>query len=74
MTIHRFLQNVSFGPDEIRVLVDAYECALRALRLKQRSDPITELVAKKIVEIGQRGFRDAAQIAALALQELGHQA
>ena len=59
------------GPDEIAVLTEAYEATLKKLRLVDRSDPITQLIAKKIVEIGQRGVRDSEQIFALATKELG---
>jgi len=43
------------GPEEIAVLTEAYEATLQQLRLVDRSDPITQLIAKKIIEIGQRG-------------------
>jgi hypothetical protein len=44
---------------------------LKALGLKDRSDPITQMVAKKIIEIGQTGVRDPFQLATLAVRELG---
>jgi len=36
----------------IAVLAEAYEHTLRKLNLVQRSDPVTQLIAKKIIEIG----------------------
>jgi hypothetical protein len=71
MTIYRILQNSPLGPDEIARLVTAYEETLSALGLKERCDPITELVARKIIEIGQTGVRDPLQLARLAVKELG---
>ena len=71
MAIHRLLQNSPFGPDEIARLVTAYEETLKALGLKDRNDPITELVARKIFEIGQTGVRDSTQLAQLAIRDLG---
>jgi hypothetical protein len=71
MAIYRLLQNVPLGPDEIGRLVAAYEQTLEALGLKDRSDPITQLVARKIIEIGQTGVRDAGQLASIAIRELG---
>jgi hypothetical protein len=47
MAIYRLLKNRAFGPDEIKVLTTAYEDALRALRLTNRADPATEIIAKK---------------------------
>ena len=49
----------------------AYEETLKALELSDRSDPITNMVARKIIELGQTGVRDPLQIAALAIKELG---
>ena len=71
MPIQRILQNSPLRPEDIRILVAAYEKTLKALGLKDRSDPITELVAKKIIEIGQTGIRDPRQISRRALEELG---
>jgi hypothetical protein len=71
MAIHRLLQNAPLGPEEIAVLTEAYEATLRKLGLVDRSDPITQLIAKKIIEIGQRGIRDPEQISALTIKELG---
>jgi hypothetical protein len=68
MAIYRLLKNHAFGPDEIRVLTIAYEEALRTLRLKDRADPATEMIAKKIIELAQRGERDPARLREHALR------
>jgi len=49
MAIYRLLQNSPMGPEEISRLGAAYEQTPRALHLKNRNDPITEMIAKKIV-------------------------
>ena len=71
MTIHQLFKNTAFGPDEIERLVMAYEQTLRALRLTDRNDPITQLVAEKIIAIGRMGIEDPAEITKLALKQLG---
>ena len=71
MTIHRLLQNIPLEPEDIDRLVTAYEETLRALGLSDRNDQITEIVAKKIIEIGQTGIRDPAQISQLAIKAIG---
>ena len=71
MPILRILQNSPCRPEDLRILVAAYERTLEALRLKDRSDPITEIVAKKIIEIGETGLRDPEQISERAIEELG---
>jgi hypothetical protein len=70
MTIHTLLKNNTFGPEEIERLVTAYEKTLRALGLNNRSDPITQLVAEKIIAVGRLGVEDPAEISKLALEEL----
>ena len=49
----------------------AYEECLRVLRLINRADPITELLAKQIIEVAQTGVRDPSNICALTLERLG---
>jgi hypothetical protein len=71
MAIYRLLQNAPWGPDEIGRLASAYEQVLGALGLKKRSDPMTELVARKIIEIALTGVRDSGELAAMAIKELG---
>jgi hypothetical protein len=71
MAIYRLLQNSAFGPEQISCMTTAYEDALRELGLVDRSDPITEIVAKKIIEIVQTGERDPLQIRMQAIAELG---
>jgi len=71
MAIYRLLQNSPLGPEEIAVLTDAYERTLRTLSVVDRSDPITQLIAKKIIELGQRGVREAKKLSEMAIKELG---
>lgn len=71
VAVRRLLVKSPLGPEEIEVLVKAYEKTLHALSLVDRNDPLTEMVAKKIIEIGQTGLRDPAQISAQVLKEIG---
>jgi hypothetical protein len=71
MAVYRLLQNSPLGPEEIAVLTDAYERTLRRLSLVDRKDPLTELIARKIIELAQRGVREAKQLSELAIKELG---
>ncbi len=67
MPIYRLLQNSS---EDVTHLVAAYEETLRALGLVDRTDPVTELVARKVIEIGQTGIREAREISRLAVEAL----
>jgi hypothetical protein len=71
MAIYRILQNVPLTPEDVSRLVTAYEATLKALDLTDRNDPITELIARKIIELAQTGIRDAQQLANLAIRDLG---
>lgn len=70
MPIHRLLEHHAFGPDEIKVLTTAFESALRTLRLVDRTDPATEIVAKKIIELAQQGERDPERLRQRAVEAL----
>ena len=69
MTIRRLLKSSSLPPEGVDRLVGAYQQTLRSLDLTDRHDPIAEIVAKKVIEIGKRGG-DAIEIAKLAVDEL----
>jgi hypothetical protein len=71
MPIYRLLQNLPMGPEEVSRMTTAFEKALRTVGIKDRNDPMAEMIAKKIIEIAQTGVRDPAQISELAIKELG---
>ncbi len=68
MPIYRLLKGGAFAPDDIKVLSDAFEAALLELKLVDRSDPATELVAKRIIELAQRGERDPVRLREAGVQ------
>jgi hypothetical protein len=70
MPIRRLLDQHTFSPEEVEVLVAAYESALAKLKLIDRSDPATALVAKTIILLARRGLRDADRLSDLAVQSL----
>jgi hypothetical protein len=59
------------APEEISRIKDAYEQALHTLCVRDRDDPLTEMIAKTIIKIAQTGVHDAAQISALTIKQLG---
>ena len=72
MTIRRLLKaNRLAGLQEVEQRLDrAYRDVSRSLCLVDRNDPIAEIVAKKIIEIGATGVRDPAEISKLAVEQL----
>ena len=71
MAIYRLIANGSFGPNEIEVMTAAYEDALIDLRVANRDEPITELIAKAIVNVTATGERDPILIKERAINALG---
>jgi hypothetical protein len=72
MPIQRLLRHeASFGPEDVRRLVSAYEAALELLRLSDRTDPVCELVAATIIQVYRKGERDPPHICATAIRERG---
>ena len=65
------LQEAVFPPEDIARMTTAYDAALQLLRLTDRTDPVTEIVAKKIIEVARSGERDPPKICARAIKELG---
>jgi hypothetical protein len=71
MPITRLATEAGLGPDDIACASSAYEAALKLLNLTDRTDPLTEVVAKKVIEVAQAGEDDAMRICARVLDELG---
>ena len=65
------ISNGSFGPDEIQVMTAAYEAALIDLAVTNRDDPITELIAKAVVNITATGEAYLTVTKERALNALG---
>jgi len=51
--------------------VAAYQNTLLALGFPDRDTPVTELVAKKIIEIAETGEHDPSRLISQAISELG---
>jgi len=71
MAIYRLLQHSAFTPEDVALIGAAYEDCLRVLKLTNRADPLTEIIAKAIFEIAQTGVRDPMQLSRLALDKIG---
>jgi hypothetical protein len=71
VAIQRLIREASFGPDDIRRLTAAYEGTLDLLRLLDRTDPVTELIAAKVIQVYRMGEQDPPRICARAIKELG---
>ncbi|MGA8819280.1 MAG: hypothetical protein WB624_18470 [Xanthobacteraceae bacterium] len=69
MPIRPFLAGQPFDPEVVAVMSAALETVCKALGLNTVDDPATRHVAQKIIELAQRGIRDAAALSAAVLSE-----
>ena len=67
MAIYRLLRNALA---ESSHLIAAYELTLRALDVVDRNDPLATMIAKKVLEIGETGLKDPAEISKRAVKLL----
>jgi hypothetical protein len=72
MPINRLLKNSKLGVEEIEKLSCAYSYALRSLSLVDRNDPLSEMLARKIIEIGATGISDPVEISKIAVRKFGN--
>jgi hypothetical protein len=54
---------------DTKPLICAYETVLRTLSLVDRDDPLTAMIAQRVVELAQSGVKDPAAISEQILQE-----
>ena len=71
MPLDHLLHGREIGPGDCERLKQAFELALNGLHLVDRDDPICEIVARKVIELGLDGNRNPREIAMLTLEQLG---
>ena len=69
MPINRLLEGSKLGPEEIKKLNAAYTYALRSLSVVDRNDPLSEMLARKIIEVGETES-DPTKISEVAIKML----
>jgi hypothetical protein len=72
MPIRQLLDRNAFNPEEVTMLRNVFEDTLRALKLVDRSDPATSLIAKKIIALASQGERDPTRLRQAAVQAFSH--
>jgi hypothetical protein len=70
MPLTRYLTEGVFEPEEIKVMVAAFDAACQSLGLVDRDDPLIEIVARKVIEVTQTGERDPEQLREVVLLAL----
>jgi hypothetical protein len=70
VSIIPFLKGQAFDPELVNAMAVAFSKTCDALGLAERTDPITALVAEKIIELAQRGLRNPTAMHRMAMTEL----
>jgi hypothetical protein len=70
MPIHRIIQTGIFAPELVTLMGDVFEEVLKTLGLVDREDPVTKLVAHKIIELVRSGERDPVRLKQLTLEAI----
>jgi hypothetical protein len=60
----------AFTPEDVKVLIEAFEETLRALNLVDREDRLTMTVAKLIIEFAKEGERDPNRLREVVMKTL----
>jgi hypothetical protein len=69
MPVTPFLNGQAFDPETIEAMGKAFVTTCEALGLSDRTDAITELVSKKIIELAQRGYKNPTALHLAAIKE-----
>jgi len=70
MSMYLHTQIREMKPTEISCIMTAYERTLHALCVKDRDDPLTEMIAKTVIKVAQTDIADPAEISAQAIKQL----
>jgi hypothetical protein len=69
--IYRLFKDQAFAPQHCEAMAAAFEAVLQKLDLKDRDDPLCQIIAKKIIELGQQGVRNPKLLRQFAIRDLG---
>ena len=70
MPINRLLKDKR-TPEEIELLNKAFNHALNLLGVVDRNDPLCDMVARKVIEVGASGPGEPREIAEMAVARIG---
>ena len=68
MPITKFLEGTVFDPETVKLMGTAFDNACRRLGLVDRTDPLTAVIASKIISAAKLGERDPQRLCDEALK------
>jgi hypothetical protein len=69
--VTEFFGNRTYDPEAIRVMSEAYDCALKELHDRGQPELVREIIAKRIVELAAIGEREPQRLCDTVLSEFG---
>jgi hypothetical protein len=70
MPIDRLLKDKR-APEEIELLNEAFNHALNLLGVVDRNDPLCEMVARKVIDVGASGISEPREVGEKAVARIG---
>jgi hypothetical protein len=70
MPITPFLSDQAFDPETVEAMDEAFATTCAALKLSDRADAMTQIVAEKIIELARRGYRNPSVMHFAAIKEI----
>jgi hypothetical protein len=61
----------AFDPQTLQLMQFAYDRACKLLDIRDRSDPMAEMIAKEIIRLASHGEREPQRMSRLAAKALG---
>ena len=68
MSIHKLLRHAAFNAEALQAMGKAYDALLVDLAITDRNDPLTQIIAKDVIQVASFGVRDAEEIRAEGLE------
>jgi hypothetical protein len=66
--IYRLLERGVFDPELVAMMGDVFEDVLNTFGLVDRDDPLTTMIARKVIELAQASEHDAVRLKQLRLE------
>jgi hypothetical protein len=61
----------AFDPQTLQIMQFAHERACKLLDIRDKSDPMAEIIAKEIIRLASRGEREPQRMSRLVVKTLG---
>ena len=69
MPIRKYVAGTTFGPKAIGTMVSAFNEICIILNVHGSTDPLRELIAKKVVSVASQGEQNASEIARIVVAD-----